>query len=275
MNPIAVVIVSNGEVKDSYFDFLEKKSSSKSLHYPPPASSSILRFTKLTQFLQKSYKHTVKVELIQLNNKLYFRLKRIYPIVWYKLFDFNESFDVINSFLNRSFYYKKPLLSLDSGSYNVIAGRFSEKLIHEWISHPAEDNLTIPNNFSATEINNNKSRLSSISFNKKNTLIVPKNWLYLRHVSKGSYSPIEKKVSLFVKEAFVKNNGLIQSVCPFSCSFDLETLNKCFSGVVSEKNSYSSGYFCQKFGQTVFGTVKSGNVLFKNINVIPKGELNE
>lgn len=271
MNPIAVAIISKHTIKDSYFSFLEKEKSCIKNSSTTPTSKDIQKFTKITDILKLHSKFDLKIELIQNNRTLFVRLRKTDPFACYKIFNINENLNVIKKYINKSYFVNKNKIKLKQGSYNLVAGRYSEKLVHEWISHPAEDNLSIDKNFKVknNQFENQKStnRFSFITYDGEAVIKLPENWLYLRYVNKGSYSPIEKKVYLSVKEAFMKKDGLIQSVCQFNCSLNLSDLNSHFEGVISKHTKYSAGYLCTKNNETVYGNVNSGYVLFNNIMI--------
>jgi hypothetical protein len=270
----AAIIIENNNITDSFFNFLDNKKPNRNNYKSKLSLYQVKHFSKLAKFLKTHSKNNVKLEMIFFNNRFVIRVKKNAPFVNYKLFNTDTKFEKILKFVNRNTYTINQQTKIKEGKYNLIAGRFAEKLVHEWISHPLENNHTIPTCFNATT-NGNAYQLSNIYYNGKYNEHIPNNWIYFRYISKGNYNHNTKKINIFVKEAFVKKNGLIQSTCPFSCSFDLEQLNNTFCKVVSNKNYYNAGFLCTKGEKTVFGTVNCGFVLFKNIKITPKGETNE
>jgi len=274
MSVEAAIVIENNKITDSFFNFLDNKQAEKSSFASLLSLKEVEEISKLADLLATYSKYNLKLEILSINNMVVIRVKKATPFVVYKIFPLNTNFEKILKFANKKIYNKKQQITLKSGKYNLIIGRFAEKFIHEWISHPIENNHTVPPDFNATA-GANISQLSNIEYKGKYNEPIPENWLYIRYVNKGSYNSNKKKINIYVKEAFLKNNGLIQSISPFNCSFDLEQLNKSFCKVVSNKDNYKTGFFCTKGEKTVFGTVKSGFVLFKNIPITLKGEVNE
>lgn len=269
MNLLASVVVYENNIVDSFYYFLESKE--KLGYQNAPTTKEIQKFNSIVDFIKENFSFFVKIELINFGGEFIIRIKKENILIDYKIFSFNDDLYKINLFLKKSIIVKNKIFNLKNGNYNLIIGKFAEKFVHEWLSHPAEANLKTHSDFILKNNNEfkNSNRLTNIKYQGNTHIKIPKNFLYLRYVNKGYYSINDKKIKINIKEAFMKKNGLIQSVYPFSCSFHIDDLNKGFKGVISN-TKYNSGFFCTKNNITVFGKVESNFLMFKNIKVEPE-----
>ncbi len=235
---------------------------------PDPEKSGLNLFVRVVAYLRR-YDLAAKVELVRLDNRPVVRVRRLDPPVTYRLIRGDEPLEACLRFLKRRGTIKAATIRIRSGNWNLVTGRYGEKLLHEWLSHPAESGRKLPRGVELTRVvpqyySSTSPRLVR-GLIRAGVVSLPENWLLLRSVENGSFDEVSGRITVNVREAFAKRDHLVQSVHPFSFQVSLEEMNQCYAGALSLEPVTEGGFFCRKFGEDVFGRIESPPLLFRDL----------
>ena len=212
-----------------------------------------------------------RLELVELDGIVHLRVTRLTGPRSYRLIPLDLADKRILGFLKRQALTRTPTACLSDASYNIVSGRNSEKLLHEWLSHPAEEGHSRPGDVSLSGV---LPAWDSPPYERLVRGVVtppvvplPKQWLLIRTVTDGWFDKASRRVHLAVSEAFLRRGDLIQSVHPFRFSATLDDLDRRYAGGLSRRPITGGGYYCSKFGEQVFGRITSPALLFQDVPV--------
>lgn len=235
---------------------------------PDPDRTGLDLFSRVATYVRR-HNLPSKLELVILNGQPMVRVRRLGFPAAYRLVDGLVPVGKALRFLNRRCFHKSPRITVQSGKRNVVVGRYGEKLLHEWLSHPAESGLPVPSGITLSAVVPNYDSPDQPRLVRGHVhaalVPVPDNWLLIRSVETGSFDEVSGIISVTVREAFAGTNHLVQSVHPFRFRVPLEAMNRCFSGVLSRKTVTEGGFFCRKFGEHVFGRIESPPLVFRDL----------
>ncbi len=235
---------------------------------PDPEKSGLNLFRRVSDYVQR-HGLTAKIELVNLDGRPMVRVRRLNGPVAYRLLDDRKPVEASLRFLNRQSLRKRPTMSMTSGNWNLVTGRYGEKLLHEWLSHPAESGGRLPAGITLTTVvpqyySSRERRLVRGRVQVK-TVPCPDNSILVRSVETGSFDEVSGMVTVRVREAFAMRDHLVQSVHPFRFQVALGALNRCFAGALNTEPVTEGGFFCRKFGEHVFGRIESPPLLFRDL----------
>ena len=211
---------------------------------------------------------SARLELVRLDGTVKLRVSRLSGPRVYRLMPVDTPIDRVLSFLRRRAWVRSGRVRMSSGVRNLITGRNSEKLLHEWLSHPAEDGIKRPEGVTLRSVpashDSPEPRLVRGSFTAE-PVPLPADWLLVRTVTDGWFDGRTRRVFLTVSEAFERTGDLIQSVHPFRMSMTLADMDAQFAGSVSRRVMTNGGYYCSKYGESVFGRIESPALLFQEL----------
>ena len=233
---------------------------------PDPERTGLDLFNRVAAYVRR-HNLAAKLELVNLDGEPMVRVRRLGLPMAYRLVDGRVPVEKALCFLNRHSFQKAPRITVKSGKRNVVVGRYGEKLLHEWLSHPAESGFPLPSGITMSAVVPNYDSPDQPRLVRGHIhaglVPVPDNWLLIRSVETGSFDEVSGIVSVTVREAFARRDHLVQSVHPFRFRVTFEALSRCFSGSLSRKTVTEGGFFCRKFGEHVFGRIESPPLVFR------------
>lgn len=234
----------------------------------PESEWQLTRFRELVGQVREAGL-SARLELIRLDAKVRLRVCRLTGPRRYRILPTDVSTAQVLAFLRRRVTMRTGHVKIGHMTANMVTGINSEKLLHEWLSHPLEGGIQRPAGVSLTHVfpahdSTPEQRLVCGSVAAVPT-VLPARWLLIRTVEDGWFDYRKRRVFATVGDGFVNTGDLIQSVHPFSFSVSLEDMDRCFAGAVSKQVVTGSGYYCSKFGEHVFGRIFSPALLFASL----------
>ena len=234
----------------------------------PDGEYQLTRFRELVKQVRDAGL-SARLELVRTDGIVQLRVCRLSGFRSYRIMPLNASPERVLSFLRRRVAVRSGQLKIGHMTTNIVTGVNSEKLLHEWLSHPMEAGIQRPVGVSLDHVfpvhdSGPEQRLVNGSV-QADRVLLPHNWILVRSVVDGWFDYRENRIFATVGDGFVKTGDLIQSVHPFSFSVSLADMDRCFAGAVSTRPVTGSGYYCSKYGEHVFGRIFSPALLFASL----------